>query len=69
MELGLAVQRNGATSEAAGSVFRGSANGNSIIVTLRPGPCQDTMADIEYETRVEVSVGEQKLVGCGNPLH
>jgi membrane-bound inhibitor of C-type lysozyme len=51
------------------SVFRGRSDGLEVIVTLRRGPCQDTMADEEYETRVEVMLGERRLTGCGRALH
>ena len=52
-----------------GSVFTGVSQGTEIRVTLTPGPCQDSMADLEYETRVEVEVGGQALQGCGRALH
>ncbi len=52
-----------------GTRFSGEADGATIGVTLTPGPCQDTMADLEYETRVEVRLDGQVLTGCGRALH
>jgi len=51
-----------------GSLYTGQAEGLDIRVELTPGPCADSMADMEYETTVTVDVGGQRLRGCGNPL-
>ncbi|MEM1411343.1 MAG: DUF885 family protein [Pseudomonadota bacterium] len=52
----------------SGSVFRGRFQGLDIVIELTPGPCQDTMADLEYETSVALNVGGRVLRGCGRPL-
>lgn len=52
-----------------GSVFRGRSGALDIRVELTPGPCQDTMIDREFETRVTVDVGGRVLQGCGDALH
>jgi uncharacterized membrane protein len=52
-----------------GSVFSGRSGDTEIVVTLTSGPCQDSMADVSYETTVLVQLGEQQLQGCGNALH
>lgn len=49
-------------------IWRGEADGLAIQVTLEPGPCQDSMADITYETTVTVTAGETTLAGCGDSL-
>ncbi len=49
-----------------GRVYTGRADGLDIRVELTPGPCADSMADIEYETTVTVTVGGRPLLGCGN---
>ncbi len=56
-------------AEGSGSVFTGNTQGLDIRIELMPGPCADTMADVEYQTTVVVDVGGQRLSGCGNPLH
>jgi uncharacterized membrane protein len=55
--------------EGPGNVFTGQARGLSIRVELTPGPCTDTMVDVDYQTTVAVNVGGRVLRGCGNPLH
>jgi uncharacterized membrane protein len=55
--------------DGAGTMFRGSAGERDIVITLTPGPCQDSMADLEYETSVRIDLGEQSLAGCGKALH
>ncbi len=52
-----------------GSVFSGTADGVRIRIELTPGPCADSMADIEYETTVVVELDDRRLRGCGNALH
>ena len=52
-----------------GSRWTAEAEGTPLVISLRPGPCADTMADIEYETRVTVAYGDRTLQGCGNALH
>ncbi len=54
--------------DGPGNRFNGLARGLSIEIELTPGPCLDTMIDVEYETSVRVSVGGRVLRGCGNPL-
>lgn len=56
------------TADEAGRRFTGSARGVDIEIELTPGPCADTMIDVEYETTVQVNVGGQVLWGCGNAL-
>ena len=49
--------------------FRGMAGDEEIVVGLRAGPCFDTMSGEEFETAVEIDLGEQHLIGCGTALH
>jgi putative lipoprotein len=56
-------------TDSTGSVFSGEADGIRIRIELTPGPCADTMADIEYETTVVVELDDRRLQGCGNALH
>ncbi len=50
-------------------VFRGMAGDESLVVELRAGPCFDSMSGEEFETAVEIDLGEQHLIGCGTGLH
>ena len=54
---------------AEGAVFTGQAADGELTVTLRPGPCRDTVADREYETHVAIEYGDLELQGCGRALH
>lgn len=51
------------------SVFRATADGVSLTLTLRAERCLDTMVDEEYETTVEVLIDGRTLRGCGRALH
>ncbi|KAA9131392.1 DUF885 family protein [Marinihelvus fidelis] len=48
--------------------YRGEVDGQPVEVRVGDGPCADTMADIEYQLRVEVELGNALLKGCGNSL-
>ncbi|GEM_PF-89025 len=48
--------------------YRGEVDGQPVEVRVGEGPCQDSMADIEHELRVEVELGNALLKGCGNRL-
>ncbi len=50
-------------------VFRGSAADQALVVGLRGGPCFDSMSGEEFETVVEIDLGEQHFSGCGMALH
>ena len=52
-----------------GSIFTGTVDGREVRITLVPERCADTMADIAYETRVTVQIGDRRLRGCGKALH
>ena len=61
--------RDGVASDGRASVFAAKESDLDLMVRLTPGPCQDTMADHEYETTVELVLGDEVLRGCGKPLH
>jgi uncharacterized protein (DUF885 family)/uncharacterized membrane protein len=52
-----------------GSVFSAQEEDINLAITLTPGPCQDSMSDHSYETKVEVRWGEDSWHGCGRALH
>ncbi len=58
-------------SDAEKRVTRYESKGSKtpFVVTLRPGPCADSMADESYETKVSVTFGGRRLQGCGQALH
>lgn len=51
-----------------GAVYTGKVQGLDIRIERTPGPCQDTMVDVEYESHVLVNVGGRLLRGCGRAL-
>lgn len=55
--------------QAATTTYRCRNGQHELVVVLRPGPCQDSMADQEYETTVTLNVDGRSLSGCGRPLH
>lgn len=69
--LGLALGANNAAESKAqvGSLFRSTLNDVVIEIELMPGPCLDTMADVEFETQVIIRLGPETLTGCGRALH
>lgn len=55
--------------EAARRVtFRTTAAGETLRVTLAPGPCEDTMSGEVFDTTVTVTIGGETLDGCGRAL-
>jgi membrane-bound inhibitor of C-type lysozyme len=52
-----------------GSIYTGRADGRDVVILLTPGPCQDTMVEESYETRVRVLLDQRVLIGCGRALH
>ena len=57
------------TADGKGSRFRGEAGGRHLEVLLQLGPCQDSMSDQEFETRVSIDLDGRRLEGCGKALH
>ena len=57
------------TADAKGSRFRGQAGGKTLEVLLQLGPCQDSMSDEEFETRVSINLDGRGFEGCGKALH
>lgn len=58
-----------AVDEAAREVtFRTQARGAPLVVTLAPGPCEDTMSGETFDTTVTVTYGGETLRGCGRAL-
>ncbi|UCC74659.1 MAG: hypothetical protein JSV86_08955 [Gemmatimonadota bacterium] len=51
------------------TTYRANVDGTEIVIRLSGKRCQDTMADVSYETTVEVQVAEHRLRGCGMALH
>lgn len=56
-------------ADEIGSRFQGEFEGRSLEAVLRPGPCQDSMSDQVFETRVTVSLDGRSFQGCGKALH
>jgi uncharacterized membrane protein len=55
--------------EAAREItFSTAARGTSLVVTLSPGPCEDTMSGESFDTTVTVRYGGETLQGCGRAL-
>jgi putative lipoprotein len=42
--------------------------GNRLVLTLAPGPCEDTMSGETFDTTVTVTIDGQTLHGCGRAL-
>jgi len=57
------------TADGKGSRFRGQAGGKHLEVLLQLGPCQDSMSDQEFETRVSIDLDGRGFEGCGKALH
>jgi len=57
------------TADGKGSRFRGEAGGRYLEVLLQLGPCQDSMSDQEFETRVSIDLDGRRFEGCGKALH
>lgn len=55
------------TSDEGVQVIRAASSSPalSVVLTLRPGPCADTMADQTYPFAAEVEFGDTTLAGCG----
>jgi membrane-bound inhibitor of C-type lysozyme len=45
------------------------ADGRVLTVTISPGPCVDSMADLEFESTVRLDLDGLMLNGCGQALH
>ncbi len=43
-------------------------NGQTLAVTIRRAPCQDTMSDESYPSTVEVVIDGRTLNGCGKSV-
>jgi putative lipoprotein len=55
--------------EAARRVtFRTEGRGNRLVLTLAPGPCEDTMSGESFDTTVTVTIDGETLHGCGRAL-
>jgi uncharacterized membrane protein len=55
--------------EAARRVtFRTEGRGHRLVLTLAPGPCEDTMSDETFDTTVTVTIDGETLRGCGRAL-
>ena len=56
-------------NEKSRSIYEGKGPDGTLTVVLEPGPCNDSMADERYETRVTAQWKGRTLHGCGNALH
>ena len=45
-----------------------AVNGQTLAVTIRRAPCQDTMSDESYPSTVEVVIDGRTLNGCGKSV-
>jgi putative lipoprotein len=55
--------------EAARRVtFRTESRGDRLVLTLAPGPCEDTMSGEVFDTTVTVTIAGETLHGCGRAL-
>ena len=52
-----------------GSRFRGQVDDRVLEALLQRGPCNDSMSDQVFETRVSVSLDGRNFTGCGKALH
>lgn len=43
--------------------------GNRLVLTLAPGPCEDTMSGETFDTTVTVTIDGETLHGCGRALN
>jgi uncharacterized membrane protein len=57
------------TQDPPRTTYTCTGAGHELVITLELGPCQDTMADEQYETSVTLLVDGQELRGCGKALH
>ena len=51
------------------TVWESEGGGHRLRIVAEPGPCQDSMADLIYETRVTVELDGVRHEGCGRALH
>ena len=51
------------------TVYSGRNEEHAIRIMLAGESCADTMSDETFETTVEVTLGDRKYRGCGQPLH
>ena len=55
--------------EAARRVtFRTEGRGDRLVLTLAPGPCEDSMSGEAFDTTVTVAIAGETLHGCGRAL-
>lgn len=48
--------------------YETQANGETLVVTIRRFPCQDSMSGEAFPSTVEISIGERELSGCGRSV-
>ncbi|HEX2164137.1 MAG TPA: hypothetical protein VHM02_09330 [Thermoanaerobaculia bacterium] len=48
--------------------FDTESGGRRLVLTLAPGPCEDTMSGEEFETTVTVTIDGETYHGCGRAL-
>lgn len=60
-------RREGSTA-AAPILFRASAGGEEVLVTITPVPCEDTMSGEAFPTRVQLRIDGSEHQGCGTFL-
>jgi heat shock protein HslJ len=59
----------GQPREAAGGTLHPGVSGDTpFTLTISPGPCRDTMANLTHPDRVRVTLGERAFEGCGGTL-
>lgn len=51
------------------TVYQLITDGYQLDVTLKSGPCFDSMSGVEFETHVELKLNGKYLKGCGKSLH
>lgn len=49
--------------------YRSRRAGREIVIELQAVGCRDSMSGEEFPARVSVSIGAERLQGCGRPLH
>ena len=67
-QLRFSISGSEALLPGPGRRYEARVDGETLSILVTPGPCADTMADISYQSRVTVQLGDRRLRGCGNAL-
>jgi uncharacterized membrane protein len=51
------------------TIYQAQSEGQQIEIILEGLHCNDSMADISYETTVTIVVDDREFKGCGRALH